>query len=442
MALGGGSWLTQNKVLPGSYINFASLAKASATLSDRGVAAAPFVLSWGPEGTVFEVTAADFQKNSKKIFGYGYDAPEMLALREIFCNATKVYCYRLGTSTKASNDYATAKYGGARGNKLTIKIVSDVDNAGHFIVSTLLDGIAVDEQRVQTVAELVANDFVTFKTSKALTANEAGVPLANGADCTNITGEHYQAFLDAIESYSFNTLCCPVNPTASSGASTVALFVNFTKRMREEVGSKFQLCAIQPTADTEGVIGVWNKATADGKATDALVYWVTGAQSAVAVNKTLTNSAYNGELTVDTDYTQAELEAAIKAGKFMFHNVNGAVRVLEDINTLVTLTAEKGEIFQSNQTVRVCDQIANDVAVLFNTRYVGIVPNDASGRATLWNDIVKLIRELETIRAVEDFDTDTVSVDIGDRKGSVLLTIDGLNIVNAMSQLYMSVIIQ
>ena len=39
MALGGGSWLTQNKVLPGSYINFASLAKASAALSDRGIAA-------------------------------------------------------------------------------------------------------------------------------------------------------------------------------------------------------------------------------------------------------------------------------------------------------------------------------------------------------------------------------------------------------------------
>ena len=441
MALGGGSWLTQNKVLPGSYINFASLAKASATLSDRGIAAAPFVLSWGPEGTVFEVTAADFQKNSKKIFGYGYDAPEMLALREIFCNATKVYCYRLGTGTKASNDYATAKYGGVRGNKLTIKIASDVDNAGYFIVSTLLDGIAVDEQRVKNTSELAPNDFVTFK-SKALTANEAGVPLTNGTDCASITGEHYQAFLDAIESYSFNTLCCPVNPTASSGASTVALFVNFTKRMREEVGAKFQLCAIQPTADTEGVIGVWNRATANGANTDALVYWVTGAQAAVAVNKTLTNSVYNGELTVNTDYTQAELEAAIKAGKFMFHNVGGKVRVLEDINTLVTLTAEKGEIFQSNQTVRVCDQIANDVAVLFNTRYVGIVPNDASGRATLWNDIVKLIQELETLRAVEDFDTDSVSVDIGDRKGSVLLTINGLNVVNAMSQLYMSVIIQ
>ena len=442
MALGGGSWLTQNKVLPGTYINFTSLAKANAALSDRGIAAAPFVLSWGPEGTVFEVTAADFQKNSKSIFGYGYEAPEMLALREIFCNATKVYCYRLGTSTKASNTFATAKYGGKRGNALTIKIASDVDNAGYFIVSTFLDGIAVDEQRAMTAADLVANDFVTFKTTGVTLENNAGIPLAGGADCVSVTGEHYQAFLDAVESYSFNTLCCPVNPKDAGTKSTVALFVQFTKRMRNEAGAKFQLCAIKPETDSEGVIGVWNDATANDAETDTLVYWVTGAQAGVAVNRSLTNAVYDGELTVDVEYTQAELEAAIKAGKFMIHNVNGTARVLEDINTLVTLTDEKDEIFQNNQTVRVCDQIANDVAVLFNTRYVGRVSNDASGRATLWNDVVKLVQELERIRAVEDFDPDTISVDIGDRKGSVLLTIDGLSIVNAMSQLYMSIIIR
>lgn len=442
MALGGGIWLTQNKVLPGSYINFTSLAKASASLSDRGVAAAPFILSWGAEGSVIEVTAADFRKNSKTIFGYNYDAPEMLALREIFCNAVKVYCYRLGTSTKAECTYAKAKYGGVRGNDLTVKITADVDNADYFIVSTLLDGIAVDEQRVKTAAELKANDFVTFKTTGVTLTATSGTPLTGGADCASITGENYQAFLDAIESYSFNTLCCPVNPTDTSTKSTVALFANYTKRMREEVGAKFQLCAIKPETDSEGIIGVWNTAAFNGTATDALVYWVTGAQSSVAVNKSLTNSEYNGELTVDTNYTQAALESAVNAGKLMLHSVNGTVRVLEDINTLVTLTAEKGEIFRSNQTVRVCDQIANDVAVLFNTRYVGIVPNDASGRATLWNDIVKLIQRLETLRAVEEFDSEIVSVNIGDRKGSVLLTIDGLNIVNAMKQLYMSVIIQ
>lgn len=39
MALGGGTFLTQNKVLPGAYINFISTAKASATLSERGYGA-------------------------------------------------------------------------------------------------------------------------------------------------------------------------------------------------------------------------------------------------------------------------------------------------------------------------------------------------------------------------------------------------------------------
>lgn len=441
MALGGGNWLTQNKVLPGSYINFSSLAKASAALSDRGVAAAPFELSWGPEGKIFSVTSGEFQKNSKVLFGYAYDHPKMLALREIFLHATTVHCYRLGKGgTAASNDFATAKYPGVRGNDLSTVIVANVDDADLWDVSTYLDGVCVDTQTVAKTADLVANDYATFKPTATLVAT-AGAPLTGGTDVTAITGEHHQDFLDKAEAYSFNTLCCP-----ASDATIVKLYAAYTQRMRDEVGAKFQLVAWKPaTVDYEGVIGVWNEVThptISDVATQSLVYWTAGAQAGVAVNKSLTNFKYDGELTVDTEYTQADLEAAIKAGKFMFHNVNGDTRVLEDINTLLTLSDTKGEVFQNNQTMRVCDQIANDVAVLFNTRYVGVVPNDASGRASLWGDIVKLIQELERIRAVENFDPDTVSCEQGDKKRAVLCTIDGLNIVNAMAQLYMSVIIQ
>lgn len=440
MALGGGTWLTQNKVLPGTYVNFTSVAKASATLSNRGYAAAPFALSWGPEGEVFAVTSGDFQKNSKVIFGYAYDHPKMLPLREIFLHATTVYCYRLGTgAVKAACALATAKHPGVRGNDLTIKVAANVDNDGMLDVSTYLDGICVDTQTVSKAADLVANDFVAFKSDAALEAT-AGTPLTGGSDVAEITGDAHQAFLDAVEAYAFNTLCCPV-----ADATTVQLYTAYTKRLRDELGAKFQLVAWQPNADYEGVIGVWNTSThatiADVEE-HAIVYWAAGAHAGVAVNKSLTNSKYDGELIVDTDYTQVELEAAIKAGKFMFHNVNGVTRVLDDINTLLTLSDTKGAVFQSNQTMRVCDQIANDVAVLFNTRYVGTVPNDASGRSSLWNDIVKLIQELEKIRAVEDFDENTVTCTQGDTKKAVVCNMDGLNIVNAMGQLYMSVIIQ
>ncbi len=441
MALGGGTWLVQNKVLPGSYINFSSIAKASATLSDRGYAAAPFALSWGPEGEVFAVTSGEFQKNSKAIFGYSYDHPKMLALREIFLHATTVYCYRLGQgAVKASNTYASAKYPGVRGNDISTVIAPNVDDDTLWDVTTYLDGIAQDTQTVATAADLVGNTWVDFKKNATLEGS-AGVPLTGGTDAANITGDSHQAFLDKIEAYAFNAMCCP-----AADPTIVKLYATYTQRMRDEVGSKFQLIAWKPsTVDYEGTIGVWNTAThpsIEDVDEHAVVYWATGAQAGVAVNKSLTNAKYDGELILDTDYTQVELTAAIKAGKFIFHNVNGLTRVLEDINTLLTLSDTKGEVFQSNQTIRVCDQIANDIAVLFNERYVGVVPNDASGRSALWGDITHYMKQLEDIRAVENFDPDSVTCEQGDRKKAVLVIVNGLNIINAMAQLYMSVIIQ
>lgn len=441
MALGGGNWLVQNKVLPGSYINFSSIAKASATLSDRGYAAAPFQLSWGPENEVFAVTSGEFQKNSKAIFGYSYDHPKLLALREIFLHATTVYCFRLGSgAVKASNDHATAKYPGVRGNDLSITISPNVDNTDQWDVGTVLDGIRVDTQTVAGAKDLVSNDYVDFNGATELEAT-AGMPLKGGADAEGVIGDSHQAFLDKIEPYAFNAMCCP-----AADPTIVKLYAAYAERMRDEVGAKFQLVAWQPsTVDYEGVIGAWNTAThpsIEDVDEQAIVYWLTGAEAGVAVNKTLTNAKYDGELTLDTDLNQAELTAAIKAGKLMFHNVGGVTRILEDINTLITLSDTKGELFQSNQTIRVCDQIANDVAVLFNERYVGVVPNDASGRASLWGDITHCIGELEKIRALENFDPDTVTCEQGDKKKAVLVTTKGLNIVNAMSQLYMSTIIQ
>ena len=440
MALGGGTWLVQNKVLPGSYINFSSVAKASATLSDRGYAAAPFVLSWGPENEVFAVTSGEFQKNSKAIFGYSYDHPKMLALREIFLHATTVYCYRLGLGAKkAACALATAKYPGVRGNDLSIVIAVNVDDPDAFDVGTYLDGIQVDLQTVTKAEDLTGNDYVDFKKDLTLEAT-AGAPLTGGEDVANITGDSHQAFLDKIEAYAFNAMCCP-----AADPIIVKLYAAYCQRVRDEVGAKFQLIAWKPsTVDYEGVIGVWNSATHPSMDVEehAVVYWATGAHAGVAVNKSLTNAKYDGELVLNTDYKQPELTAALKAGKFMFHNVNGLTRVLEDINTLLTLSDTKGEVFQSNQTMRVCDQIANDVAVLFNERYVGVVPNDASGRSTLWGDITHYIKELEKIRAVENFDPDTVTCEQGDKKKAVLVVVNGLNVVNAMAQLYMSVIIQ
>lgn len=112
--------------------------------------------------------------------------------------------------------------------------------------------------------------------------------------------------------------------------------------------------------------------------------------------------------------------------------------MLEDINSLVTVSDNKGEIFKDNQTIRVIDQIANDIAVLFNTKYLGVVPNDAAGRISLWSDIVKHHEQLQDIRAIEEFSDEDVTVMQGNSKKSVVVN-DAVTVVNAMAKLYMTV---
>ena len=424
--LGGGTFTRQNKVLPGAYINFISAARATVTLSERGVATMPLELDWGPDGTVFEVEQEEFIKDSIKIFGYSYSDAKMLALRELK-HATKAFLYRLTSGgEKATNLFATAKYSGTRGNNLKVVVADSVDVEGSYDVKLYMDVTLVDSQTVAKAEELVDNEFVVWKKDAELAAT-SGTALVGGTNGT-VIGASHQKYLDAIESYSFNAM-----GVCTDDASTKALYAAFTQRMRDKVGTKFQCVLFAHAADYEGVINVKNCVD--------VVPWVVGIEAACAVNASCTNVAYDGELTVDTSYTQAQLEKAIKAGEFVLHSVGTEVRILEDIDSLVTFTDDKNELFQSNQTVRVLDQIATDIASLFNTKYHGKIQNNASGRVSLWSDIVTHHKELEKLGAIENFSEDDVVVSAGGEKKSVSVE-DKITVVNAMAQLYMTVVIQ
>lgn len=450
MALGGGTFQTMNKTLPGTYINFVSAARASSALSDRGIAAVPLTLDWGPDGEVFEVLPEDLIQNSRKVFGHDYGDDALLPLREIFRNARMLYTYKLGNATKAANEFATAKYGGTRGNDIRIVIAKNVDDPEKWDVTTLLDTAKVDTQTVSAVGELQSNDFVDWKQEFELSAT-AGTPLAGGAN-GETTGESYQDFLDKIDSYSFHCLGCPTDDE-----STKNLFVSYTKRMRDEVGKKFQLVGHKLNApDHEGCISVENDtALADaivgqtkvgeavvGGDTCGLVYWTTGAEAACQVNASCTNKVYDGEYTIQSTYTQRELEEGIKAGKLMFHLVNGEPRILEDINTFTSFTSSKNSDFSLNQVIRVLDQIANDVAVTFSNMFLGKAQNDQSGRVSLWNEIVNLHDQLLQLRAIEDFDSKDIVVNAVENDKRAVVETENVKPVCAMEKLYMTVTVE
>ncbi len=346
--LGGGVFVTQNKVLPGSYINFVNASKASSTLGDRGAVAIALKLGKAPN-TVIEVTRNDFVQNAKELLGFDSTADEMIMLREIFCHATKVYIYDMGT-----------------------------------------DG--------------------TYTVANAC---------------------------DALESYDFNILC------AYTGVEEeITTYITQVKSWRDDMGKKCQVVVYNANVPNhEGVINVVSTVSDEDTEPYALVAWVAGAEAGCGVNASCTNQLYTGEYTVVTNKTQAQLEHCITEGQLAFHLVYGEVRVLEDINSLTETTMDKGDDFKYNQTIRVIDQIANDIAKLFNTKYIGKIPNNASGRALLWSDIVKHHRQLEELQAIENFDSSLLTVEQGDTKKSVIVN-DVVTVTNCMSQLYMTVVIQ
>ena len=344
--LGGGIFVTQNKTLPGSYINIVNASAATSAVSDRGVVAIALPLNKSA-GTVIEISRAEFIKDCENRLGKKLDSADVVALREIFCNASKCYIYDLGE-----------------------------------------DG----------------------------TASEA---------------------VSALEPYEFNVLCAYCNESED-----VTTYVDTVKNWRDGMGKKCQVVVYnQSSPDSEAVINVVSTVSDESAPEYALVAWVAGAEAGCKINESLTNAKYDGEYKIVTDKTQSQLETCIEDGQIVFHLVYGEVRMLEDINSLTSVTADKGEDFKYNQTIRVVDQIANDIAKLFNTKYLGRIPNNASGRVSLWADIVAHHRELEAISAIEAFDSSLLTVEQGANKKSVVVN-DAITVVNAMAQLYMTVVIQ
>jgi hypothetical protein len=434
MGLGGGTWVTQDKILPGSYINFVAAARSGGGVGERGVVALPVALDWGPDGEVFTVTQREFFKNTEALFGYAYDAPQMLDMREVFRHALVLLVYRLANgAAAASNAFATARYKGVRGNDIKIVIAQNIDEPAKLDVRTIVGTKVVDTQTVTNASGLVPNDWVSFVAGAELTAT-AGTPLTGGSNGSALTGADYQAALDAFESHSFNVLAL-----AEDNQTVKPVYAAFTRRLRDEVGVKFQLVCYRYAANYEAVVSVENSVTGQNPA--AAVYWAAGALAGAAVNASLTNAVYDGEYEIGTGYTQYQLEEGILSGKFMFHKVGDDVHVLTDINTLVNPGEDRNDEFKSNQTVRIIDDIGMSIAAIFNTSFLGKVPNDAAGRTSLWSRIVEYIKQLEALRAITNFDPADVTVEIGDDKRSVVVTI-AITVAGIMEKLYMTVVVR
>lgn len=428
MALGGGTFTAQNKKIAGAYINFMSAHTSGIVLGDRGTVAIALETDWGKSG-ITEITTDVLTKDMLKTFGYSFEDNKNLTIREIMKHAIRCLVYRLNADgVKASGTFGTALYSGTRGNDIKIVVTANVDDSSLFDVLTYVGTTLVDKQSgIDEYSSLVDNDFVTFdKTSATLVVTSADT--FTGGTNSTVTGANHSAFLSAIESESYDVLT-----TVSTDTAIKNLYVAYTKRMIEEIGKKIQTVLYNVSADYEAIINVTTSAD--------LVPWVAGAEAGCGINESLTNNTYDGELTITSSLTQTQLDEAVDNGEFVFHKVGKDYNILSDINSLVTVTADKNAKFKKNQTIRVLWQIGNDVAITWNKNYLARVQNGDAERMDFWSALVDYFNDLRKLRCIKEFNsTRDIVVEEGETDDAVAVTINIAPML-AMEKLYMTVIV-
>lgn len=442
--MAGGIWRSQNKILPGVYINVKSRQSVTANVGDRGTVAICKPLSWGPTGVVEEYKPGD---DPTPIIGAGITSDAALFIREmvkgsgVTSGPNKILIYRpTGTAgAKAAATIgaltATALYDGVRGNDITIVVAADPDTEGGFIVSTVVDGSVVDAQAVTAIGSLTANAWVTFSGEGSLTAS-AGTALTGGVDPT-ISASDYAAFFTAIEPYQFDIVAYD-----GSDSTVIAALAAFVTRMNESIGHKCQAVVANATAlNSKFMISVKNGVKlSDGTALTAqdAVYWVAGAEAGATYYQSLTYAQYPGAVSANPKLTDAQAEEAVTGGQICFIDSFGVTKVCTDINSKTTVTTDEGAEFKKNRVMRVMNQFCNDVYEHFSNYFIGKVDNNDAGRNLLRGWIIGYLNEMQANNGVKNFVGDDVSVAAGNSIDSVVIDV-AIQPVDAVEKIFISV---
>ena len=443
----GGKWTSQNKVRPGAYINFEGEPVTTIGIGERGIAAITMPLSWGGEGTLIGVTAADLvYGDSLKKVGLKYEDSGALLLRLALANCAllKIFNSNTGgvkatktiTTTGGNGFVITAKHPGTFGNKIAVKITV---SSGNAIVETYADGYFVDRQIIpaNNISKLVSNDFVDFSGDGTLSTTDSTL-LVGGTDGSPVSNL-YSTFFGLLRNEIWNTVAI-----TSTTATDLTLAATFIQDLRDNEGKYVQAVIANGTADYEGVINnVCGVRLDDGTSVSAAQFtaWVAGATAGASLTESLTGKVVTGASAIVSQLSNQEIIDALNAGKFVLAlNQDGSIRVEKDINSLHTFTATKGYEFSKNRIVRELDEIASSIKNVWERIYMGKVSNNETGRNLFKSSIISYMSDLQNAGAIQDFNPESVIVEQGDNIDAVVAYL-AVKPVDSMEFLYMTVTI-
>lgn len=138
--MAGGTWVDQNKVRPGVYINYKSAPASLATMGERGTVAIARVLDWGERGRWY--TIADPSECAQ--FGHSITDDECLFIRQILLGsnrtqgASKILLWSLETPTVGTT--ASFSFKNGQQSDVTVSAKSDGSSGNNIAIAVTKSG--------------------------------------------------------------------------------------------------------------------------------------------------------------------------------------------------------------------------------------------------------------------------------------------------------------
>lgn len=312
---------------------------------------------------------------------------------------------------------------------------------GKVVLLSELEGGADKELYVMTATENNLPDAVTADGKRLMVE---ALKNANTVFVYTLppghTQEDVEEALEIIRTSAWDVLCYPYDGEAEATVKT--LIASYIKAMRDGEGIKCQAVLANYKGDHEGIIDVVQGITLSGGRTltaAEVTAWVAGATAGAGMTVSNTGRTYDNAVDVSPRMTRTEMEVAITAGKFIFKvDAVQNVTVVYDINSLTTFTAEKGKMFCKNRVVRTVDNIVNDITKIFEGGYIGKVNNNSEGRTLLKASLTDYFNTLLTLGAIQNFETDDVSVTAGNATDAVVVDAH-IQPVDSVEKIYITV---
>ena len=442
--MAGGTWLSQNKVRAGAYINFKAVPKSSMTVGDRGIVAIPLSLNWGATGKLIEVLSSDLlDGNSQKLVGFtAFDADsKLLAGALSYCYKALVYRTNAGgvkATATVGAIIATAKYFGTFGNNILFTVKEDT-TTNLWTVETFVKGASVDKQIIAQASDLASNDYIDFTIdSESELTETVGTSLVGGTNGTVTENTAYPAFLSLLSMANWQTMACLSETDAIK--SSVQTYI---ENMRDSEGRYVQgVVADYDGADYEGIINSISGAVIDNVTFSKyeFVAIVAGMTAGSNFNESNTAKKIKGATAIVGELTDAEIKTALSNGKFLLStSTSGNIKVEQDINSLHTYSQDKNYNFSKNRVIRTLDEIGTSTKITWEDSYMGKVDNNDTGRGLFKADLIQYGNEMQRLGGIQEFaGAEDISIAQGTDLDAVL--VDWVvKPVDSMEKLYMTV---